>query len=67
MAYLTGTQYLLETRWVWVRVQMFTYEYRYGYEILPTTFVLPGGYLLYPTQTRPVAIPKEVMDEEDNE
>jgi hypothetical protein len=35
---------LPETRWE--RVQMFTR--RYGYEILPSTFVLLGGYLLYP-------------------
>jgi hypothetical protein len=29
----------------------------YGYGIIPATFVLSGGYLLYPSQTRSVDIP----------
>jgi hypothetical protein len=46
-----------KTRRVWARVPVFTRGYEYGYEIISVTYVLTDGYLLYPPQTRPVAIP----------
>jgi hypothetical protein len=45
------TRYPAKTRRVWVRVEFFTREYGYEYEILPVIFVFVGGYLLYLIQT----------------
>jgi hypothetical protein len=55
MVYLMGTRYAPETLSVWI--QMFTHGY--GFRILPMTFVMSHGYLLYMLQTRPVTISRE--------
>jgi hypothetical protein len=54
-----GTRYPPETRRVWAWVPFFTRGYGCGYKNLPVANVLVGGYLLYPTRTRPVAIPTQ--------
>jgi hypothetical protein len=46
----TGIWYLLKTRWVWVRVSVFTCRYRHGYEILLMGYVLAARYLFYLTR-----------------
>jgi hypothetical protein len=40
LSYPTGNWYPSETRWVWVRVQIFTRGYGYGYKFLPVVFLL---------------------------
>ena len=61
--YPMGTRYPPATRRVRAWVQNFTRGYGYGLEILPEPFVLAGGYLLYPTRTRPIAIPSGFLEE----
>jgi hypothetical protein len=55
-----GTRYTPDTRWVWARVQNFTRGYCHGriWIVIPEGMVV-GEYLLYPIQTRPVAIPSQ--------
>jgi hypothetical protein len=42
------TRYPPETQWVWVRVQISTRRYEYGYEFLPVTPLLAARVIALP-------------------